>query len=532
MQLEPNAEWLSQGGELGRSIRAKDWSTTPLGSIESWPQSLLSVVAMQLANGFPMVVLWGPDLIQIYNDGYREVMGERHPSGLGQPTLECWPEVAHINQPIYARVLGGETITLQDALYPIHRNGRIEDCWFTLSYSPLFDNSEHVAGVIVTVVETTKRVNAEAALRGREERQRQTLQQMPGFIAVLSGPTHIYEYVNDACIQMGGGHRDFIGRQVQDAFPELAGQGLYELLDKVYGGGEPFVARAFPIRLSGEDADRHFDFLYQPVRDDAGRVIGIFVGGYEITERVRAENLLRATKENLRELNVTLESRIASTIAEREKVEDQLRQAQKMEAVGQLTGGLAHDFNNLLAGISGSLELMSTRLTQGRIKDVERYMTAAQGAARRAAALTHRLLAFSRRQTLDPKPTDVNRLVTDMQEMIQRAVGPTITCAFDQISGQWPALVDQSQLENALLNLCINARDAMPEGGRITVETANNWVDHDAGFPHDIPPGEYLSLCVTDTGTGMSPEIVARVFEPFFTTKPVGEGSGLGLSMI
>ena len=214
------------------------------------------------------------------------------------------------------------------------------------------------------------------------------------------------------------------------------------------------------------------------------------------------------------------------------RTEEALRQAQKMEAVGQLTGGLAHDFNNLLAGISGSLELMQTRMQQGRLTDVDRYMTAAQGAAKRAAALTHRLLAFSRRQTLDPKPTDVNRLATGMQELIQRTVGPTIPVEVVGASGLWPALVDPSQLENALLNLCINARDAMPDGGRITIETANKWLDERAASKHDMPEGQYLSLCVTDTGIGMSPEVIARAFEPFFTTKPIGEGTGLGLSMI
>ncbi|MDR7040287.1 PAS domain S-box-containing protein [Methylobacterium sp. BE186] len=217
---------------------------------------------------------------------------------------------------------------------------------------------------------------------------------------------------------------------------------------------------------------------------------------------------------------------------EKARLEEQLRQAQKMEAVGQLTGGLAHDFNNLLAGISGSLELMQTRMAQGRLTDLDRYMTAAQGASKRAAALTHRLLAFSRRQTLDPKPTDVNALVHGMEELIRRTVGPEIEVEVVGASGLWPALVDPHQLENALLNLCINARDAMPRGGRITVETANKWLDEYAARKHDIPTGQYLSLCVTDTGTGMSPDVIGKAFDPFFTTKPIGQGTGLGLSMI
>ena len=224
--------------------------------------------------------------------------------------------------------------------------------------------------------------------------------------------------------------------------------------------------------------------------------------------------------------------------AERERgaallqAEEALRQAQKMEAVGQLTGGLAHDFNNLLTGISGSLDLLGKRLRQGRTDNLDRYIDVAQQASRRAAALTHRLLAFSRRQTLDPKPTDVDRLVEGMTDLIRRTVGPAV--AVSVISGPetWNALVDPNQLENALLNLCINARDAMPDGGRLTVETANKTVDARGAASRDLEPGSYLTLSVSDTGTGMSPDVIARAFDPFFTTKPLGVGTGLGLSMI
>jgi PAS domain S-box-containing protein len=214
------------------------------------------------------------------------------------------------------------------------------------------------------------------------------------------------------------------------------------------------------------------------------------------------------------------------------QAEGALRQSSKMEAVGQLTGGIAHDFNNLLTGITGSLELIGTRVAQGRYGEVDRYLTAAQGAARRAAALTHRLLAFSRRQTLDPRPTDVNRLLAGMTELIRRAVGPSIEIDTVAATGLWATLVDPGQLENSLLNLCINARDAMPDGGRIVIETANRRMDHATAAAHDLLPGQYISLCVSDNGTGMSPDIVARAFDPFFTTKPIGKGTGLGLSMI
>ena len=223
---------------------------------------------------------------------------------------------------------------------------------------------------------------------------------------------------------------------------------------------------------------------------------------------------------------------IGVDITSQRQTEAALRQSQKMEAVGQLTGGLAHDFNNLLAGISGSLEMMQSRMQQGRLSEVERYIIAAQGAAKRAASLTHRLLAFSRRQTLDPKPINVNRLIADMQDMIQRTVGPAVSVEVAGASSLWAVLVDPSQLENALLNLCINARDAMPEGGKITIETANKWLDDRAAREQNMAAGQYVAMCVTDTGVGMSSEVIAHVFEPFFTTKPIGKGTGLGLSMI
>ncbi|MEO8375268.1 MAG: PAS domain-containing protein [Sphingomonas bacterium] len=219
-------------------------------------------------------------------------------------------------------------------------------------------------------------------------------------------------------------------------------------------------------------------------------------------------------------------------VTRQRELEDRLRQAQKMEAVGQLTGGLAHDFNNLLTAISGAMEMMQMRLKQGRIADLPRYIATAQTASGRAAALTHRLLAFSRRQPLDPKPVDVNRLVADIEELVRGTVGPGVVVEVMREAALWPTLVDPNQLENALLNLCINARDAMAGGGHLTIRTANISLDARGAHERDLTPGEYLSLSVSDTGTGMTPEVIARAFDPFFTTKPMGQGTGLGLSMI
>jgi PAS domain S-box-containing protein len=218
--------------------------------------------------------------------------------------------------------------------------------------------------------------------------------------------------------------------------------------------------------------------------------------------------------------------------AEMRALEEALRQSQKMEAVGQLTGGLAHDFNNLLTGIAGALELVQKRISQGRYADVDRYLIAAFSGTKRAAALTHRLLAFSRRQTLDPRTTNINHLIGSMADLITRTMGPEITVEIVPAHGLWNVSVDPNQLENALLNLAINARDAMPRGGKLIVQTANRTLDERAARDRELPAGEYVSMCVSDDGVGMAPEIAAKAFDPFFTTKPIGVGTGLGLSMI
>jgi PAS domain S-box-containing protein len=220
-------------------------------------------------------------------------------------------------------------------------------------------------------------------------------------------------------------------------------------------------------------------------------------------------------------------------VTEQRRVEEALRQSQKMEAVGQLTGGIAHDFNNLLQGITGSLNLLERRLAQGRLSDLNRFITGAMGAANRAAALTHRLLAFSRRQPLDPKPVSANPLITSMEDLLRRTMGEQIELDLVLAPDLWPTLCDPHQLENAVLNQAINGRDAMPDGGRLTIATAN--CDLDATSSHwsrDMQPGAYVCISVTDTGIGMSEETIAKAFEPFFTTKPIGQGTGLGLSMI
>jgi signal transduction histidine kinase len=245
----------------------------------------------------------------------------------------------------------------------------------------------------------------------------------------------------------------------------------------------------------------------------------------EITERTLAE-------EALKELNSTLEQQIAERTAELQRKEEIIRQAQKMEAVGQLTGGIAHDFNNLLQVILGNLDIL-TRSIPAESGRLHRAVTHATNGAKRAASLTQRLLAFSRRQPLNPKPIDLNVLVNGLSEMIHRAIGETISLETVLGAGLWRCEVDPNELEAAIVNLAVNARDAMPVGGKLTIETANAHIDEQYASTHtEVVPGHYVAVSVSDTGVGMDRATVAQAFEPFFTTKPVGRGTGLGLSQV
>jgi signal transduction histidine kinase/CheY-like chemotaxis protein/GAF domain-containing protein len=339
------------------------------------------------------------------------------------------------------------------------------------------------------------------------------------FIDGPEGPLSDYVHIEaNAAYAENAGIEDVVGRRVRDMVPDEA-EGWITLYRSVLETGRPI---RFEKEL--EATGRWLElaaFKVEP--SERGQVAVLFK---DLTARKQAERAIA-------DLNASLEARVEARTEELRSAHAALRQSQKMEAVGQLTGGIAHDFNNLLAGISGSLELISKRIAQGRGTEIGRYVEAAQGATQRAATLTQRLLAFSRRQTLDPRPTDANRLISGMEDLLRRTVGPNIDLEVVGAGGLWLIEIDQPQLENALLNLCINARDAMaPHGGRLTIETANKWLDDRHARHRDLPPGQYISICVTDTGSGMDAATVERIFEPFFTTKPIGQGTGLGLSMI
>ena len=273
-------------------------------------------------------------------------------------------------------------------------------------------------------------------------------------------------------------------------------------------------------------------------RDDAGRLRFVRITIFNATDRRRYEReLLDARRDAeqastaLRNLNLNLEERIAEAVKERLKAEETLRQAQKMEAVGQLTGGIAHDFNNMMAVVLSGLTLLEKRLAKGDT-DVSKYVSAAREGANRAVVLTQRLLAFSRRQPLSPQELNANQMVSEMSEILRGTLGEVINLETVLAGGLWKVHADANQLENAVINLAVNARDAMPEGGRLTIETANCHLDDAYATEHAIRAGQYVMVAVTDTGSGMTPDVLAKAFEPFYTTKEVGKGTGLGLSQV
>jgi PAS domain S-box-containing protein len=666
------------GSDTQRLLSQVDWAMTPLGTAQTWPQSLRTAVDIVLHSPMPMALLWGPQLSHLYNDAFGRLTGDKHPRAFGQPTHTAWPELKGATEGIYHRVLQGQTHTCRDQQWRVPFAGRLCDVWLDLTYSPVRDESGTVAGILVTAIETSERRRlameferrSEASLKAQHESEERlqlalaaadalgtwdwdssedrfiadahfallhgvdpSLSRQLPISAYLEGVhpedramvarsikhciTHGTEYaeeyrllqpddqlrwvyVRGRCYKDRHGRpKRFLGaaldlterkrteqalRQSQtelqliiNAMPilisyvdreerfrlnnsayldwygltpqELYGKSIREVL-----GEEAYAARAqqiadalagkpcsFAVQSNHRDGrPRHALINYLPRQGSDGTVNGFYIFVIDETERKKTEEALRNLNETLEERVIArthqlaeANQRLQSEMFERERAEEALRHAQKMEALGQLTGGIAHDFNNMLTGIIGSLDLMQRYIADGRAAEINRFSEAAVSSANRAAALTHRLLAFSRRQSLDRKTLNANDLIHSLEDLLSRTKGDHIELKLLLTEDAWPVSTDVSQLENALLNLVINARDAMPEGGQLCIETANVYLDgSDITTLEPVKAGDYLMIAVSDNGTGMTPKVLAKAFDPFFTTKPIGQGTGLGLSMI
>jgi PAS domain S-box-containing protein len=659
-------------------IARTDWASSPLGAASTWPQSLRTAVDIVIHSPMPMLLLWGPQLTQIYNDGFALLAGSKHPHAFGQPAHLIWPELQDFTDPIYRAVLQGQVRTYSEQRFTLQRGGRESDFWLDLTYSPIRDEGAEVAGILVTAIETNERRRIALELEQRSaaslKAQRETEErlqlalaatdavgtwdwdisedrfiadahfaQLHGIDPTMASQLPITEYLHGVhpedraliarsikhCITHGTEYAEeyrllqtdgqmrwvfargrcykdhhgrpmrFLGaaldlterkhteqalRQSQtelqliiNAMPilisyvdreerfrlnnaayldwygltpqELYGRTILEVLgEEAYALRAPHITEAlsgrpccFSISTPHRDGSiRQALMNYLPRHGADGAVNGFYIFVIDETERKKTEEALLNLNETLeervgartRQLAETNE-RLQNEMFERERAEEALRHAQKMEAVGQLTGGIAHDFNNMLTGIIGSLDLMQRYIADGRASEIGRFTEAAVSSANRAAALTHRLLAFSRRQSLNRKPLNPNELIHSLADLFSRTKGDHIELNLQLAEDLWRVSTDVSQLENALLNLVINARDAMPDGGELRIETANVYLDgNDITTLEPVKAGDYVMIAVSDNGTGMTSSVLAKAFEPFFTTKPIGQGTGLGLSMI
>ncbi|MBZ4377130.1 response regulator [Corallococcus sp. AS-1-6] len=514
------------------------------------------------------------------NAAYLRVTASRLEDLVGRPIFEAFPHdpddpanaSARMLRESFLRVLTERTLdTLALIPYRVPRQTEsgvvVEERYWSATHTPLLDGRGEVAFILQHTMDVTELQQLKRAVRDAEappdggartqlmggvlaraqavqeanrvlddERRhlRRLFEQAPGFMCSLRGPEHVFELANRSYLQLVG-HRELLGRTVREALPEVAGQGFFELLDRVFTTGEPFVGHNMRVQLQREPGgplvEAFLDFVYQPVIEADGRVSGIFVQGHDMTAQKRAEDELARHRDHLEELVRERTRALEESEAERRQTEAALLQAQKMEAVGKLTGGVAHDFNNLLQVVSGNLQLLQ-RDAVGDSR-AQRRLETALGAVERGARLASQLLAFARRQPLAPTALNLGRLVRDMDDLLRRALGEDVEVETVIAGGLWNTSVDRNQLENVILNLAINARDAMEGRGRLTIEAGNAMLDdHYAMLHPEVTAGQYVLLAISDTGSGMTPEVMERAFEPFFTTKPEGRGTGLGLSMV
>jgi len=500
MENSPQPAFLAGPSTMARMMREHDWVSSAVGHPRAWPQSLRSVVNLMLGSGFPMFVAWGPTLEMLYNDAYAEILGRKHPASLGTAFEKVWYDILEDIMPLVNRALAGETFFIENLPLRMQRKGYDEDTWFTFSYSPVLDEAGRTAGFYCACTETTGMVLAERYQRAEQERLQALFQQAPGFVAVLRGPQHVFEVTNPGYAQLTA-HRPLLGRPLNEAMPETVEQGFVALLDEVYRSGKPYVGRAAQVLLEDEPGrpprEAYVDFVYQPLTDRAGRVDGIFVYGYEVTEQQRAQDEVRRSAQALRE-------------ADRQKDE--------------FLATLAHELRNPLAPIRNAVHLLSQpggsdAMRARAVQIVGRQVT---HMARLLDDLIDIARITQRRLVLKPEWVRMQGVVDSAIEAATPAAEAkrhTLAASVDQPHKMVHA--DAVRLAQVLSNLLNNAAKYTDPGGSITLDVRCD--------------GQWICFGVTDTGIGMTAEALENVFAMFAQEQSALErsegGLGIGLAL-
>ena len=522
--LDWTATIFPSASAMSGMCRDFDWSATPLGPVDEWPQSLRTAASMVVAQGIAQVLCWGPDLLQIYNDAYREVLGDKHPDALGRSVLDVWSEIRRDIEPLFERVLRGETVYFEDLHLMVRRYGRLEAAYFTFSYSPVRIESGEVGAVLVNCFETTRQVAARALQTERDglfeelqvERARLefVFQHAPAFLAILRGPDHVFELVNDAYLKLIGGRR-VIGRPLGEALPEIVGQGFVELLDRVFKTGETYVGMETEVRLLYESAqleERFLNFVYLPLLGVDGNIAGIIVHGTDVTEQVTARREVE---------RLLVESEHARAEAEAARAEAETANRAKAEFLASMS----HELRTPLNAIGGYTELLEMEV-HGPINEGQRGALARIDLSQRhLLTLINDLLAFARIEAgkidLDIQPLSLLHVL----EGVETLVGPLAAAKGITYSatGVEDAIVlaDEERLRQILVNVVGNAIKFTQPGGAVEVTGMSD--------------GQAVEVRVRDNGPGI-PEAMHRViFDPFTQVdrrlnRP-RDGVGLGLAI-
>lgn len=504
MGSRTNLRFLDAPGDVAVLMRDHDWTRSPLGPPEGWPQSLRSVVSLLLRSKFPMFVAWGPSLGFLYNDPYAEILGAKHPSAIGRPFQEIWSEIWDDISPLVHRAMAGEASYMENLPLTMRRKGYDELTWFTFSYSPVVDEQGDVAGMYCACTETTASVNAEKTRLAQMQRLRSLFEQAPGLFAVTRGRDHVYELANPAYFEFVGRH-GILGLPVREALPELDQKFIDQLTD-VFDTGVPYIGRRIPVglRRGGEMEDRIVDFVFQPIVDDDGRVDGIFIQGSDITEQAVAER----------------EQRLAQDALERS--ERALREADRRK--DEFLAMLSHELRNPLAPISTASQLLMLQSDPARVRAAGEVIARQ---VRHMTELVDDLLDVSRVTRglvhLELEPVNLKEVIGSAIEQVR----PLIDARRHALRTRLPAAPlwvrgDRTRLTQIFTNLLNNAAKYTPEGGELDL------IAHVASAQ--------VTVRVCDSGQGIEPTLLPEIFELFTQAERSPDrtqgGLGIGLALV